>query len=194
MQEKKLNVIYTEFKLLRVLELDLDGVRLVSLPSTIGDLIKLRYLGLRKTNLEGKLPLSIGNLLNLQTLDLRYCCFLKKIPNVIWKLVNLRHLLLDTPFDSPDSGHLRLDTLTNLQSLLYIEAGNWIADGGLANMTNLRQLGINGLSGPMVNSVLSSIQGLHTIFIRCHYHFNPRKMNFRSLCICLSAHNFKSCL
>ncbi|KAI5438893.1 hypothetical protein KIW84_024569 [Lathyrus oleraceus] len=161
MQEKKLNVIYTEFKLLRVLEL--DGVRLVSLPSTIGDLIQLRYLGLRKTNLEGKLPLSIGNLLNLQTLDLRYCCFLKKIPNVIWKLVNLRHLLLDTPFDSPDSGHLRLDTLTNLQSLPYIEAGNWIADGGLANMTNLRQLGINGLSGPVVNSVLSSIQGLHNL-------------------------------
>ncbi|XP_058777823.1 probable disease resistance RPP8-like protein 2 [Vicia villosa] len=161
MQEKKLNVIYTEFKLLRVLEL--DGVRLVSLPSTIGDLIQLRYLGLRKTYLEGKLPLSIGNLLNLQTLDLRYCRFLKKIPNVIWKLVNLRHLLLYTPHDPPDSGHLRLDTLTNLQSLPYIEAGNWIADGGLANMTNLRQLGIHGLSGPMVNSVLSSIQGLHNL-------------------------------
>ncbi|AES95039.2 NB-ARC domain disease resistance protein [Medicago truncatula] len=161
MQEKKLNFIYTEFKLLRVLEL--DGVRLVSLPSTIGDLIQLRYLGLRKTNLEGKLPLSIRNLLNLQTLDLRYCCFLKKIPNVIWKLVNLRHLLLYTPFDSPDSGHLRLDTLTNLQSLPYIEAGNWISDGGLANMTNLRQLGINGLSGQMVNSVLSTIQGLRNL-------------------------------
>jgi len=161
MQEKKLNFIYTEFKLLRVLEL--DGVRVVSLPSTIGDLIQLRYLGLRKTNLEGKLPLSIGNLLNLQTLDLRYCCFLKKIPNVIWKLVNLRHLLLYTPFDSPDSGHLRLDTLTNLQSLPYIEAGNWISDGGLANMTNLRQLGVNGLSGQMVNSVLSTIQGLHNL-------------------------------
>lgn len=161
LQEKKLNFIYTEFKLLRVLEL--DGVRLVSLPSTIGDLIQLRYLGLRKTNLEGKLPLSIGNLLNLQTLDLRFCCFLKKIPNVIWKLVNLRHLLLYTPFHSPDSGHLRLDTLTNLQSLPYIEAGNWITDGGLANMRSLRKLGINGLSGQMVTSVLSTIQGLSNL-------------------------------
>jgi disease resistance protein RPM1 len=56
-----------------------------------------------------------------------------------------------------------LDTLTNLQSLPYIEAGNWIADGGLANMTNLRQLGINGLSGPTVNSVLSTIQGLRNL-------------------------------
>ncbi|XP_027359841.1 putative disease resistance protein At1g50180 [Abrus precatorius] len=158
LEEKKLNFIFRKFKLLRVLEL--DGVRVVSLPSTIGDLIQLRYLGLRKTNLEGKLPLSIGNLLNLQTLDLRYCCFLKKIPNVIWKMVNLRHLLLYTPFDSPDSRHLRLDTLTNLQSLPHIEAGNWIADGALANMSNLRQLGIYELSGRMVNDVLSTAQGL----------------------------------
>ncbi|XP_061345665.1 putative disease resistance protein At1g50180 [Gastrolobium bilobum] len=161
LQEKKLNFIYTKFKLLRVLEL--DGVRMVSLPSTIGDLIQLRYLGLRKTNLEEELPPSIGNLQNLQTLDLRYCCFLKKIPNVIWKLVNLRHLLLYTPFDSPDIGHLRLDTLTNLQSLPYIEAGNWIVDGGLANMSNLRQLGIYELSGQMVNSVLSTVQGLRNL-------------------------------
>lgn len=161
LQEKKLTFIYRKFKLLRVLEL--DGVRVVSLPSTIGDLIQLRYLGLRKTNLEEELPPSIGNLQNLQTLDLRYCCFLKKIPNVIWKMVNLRHLLLYTPFDSPDSGHLRLDTLTNLQSLPYIEAGDWIGDGGLANMSNLRQLGIYGLSGQMVNSVLSTIHGLRNL-------------------------------
>lgn len=157
-QEKKLDLIFGKFKLLRVLEL--DGVRVVSLPSTIGDLIQLRYLGLRKTNLEEELPPSIGNLQNLQTLDLRYCCFLKKIPNVIWKMVSLRHLLLYTPFDSPDSGHLRLDTLTNLQSLPYIEAGNWIEDGGLANMSSLRKLGIYGLSGKMVNSVLSTAQRL----------------------------------
>ncbi|KAL2348560.1 hypothetical protein Fmac_002560 [Flemingia macrophylla] len=159
-QEKKLNFIFRKFKLLRVLEL--DGVRVVSLPSTIGDLIQLRYLGLRKTNLEAELPVSVGNLLNLQTLDLRYCCFLKRIPNVIWKMVNLRHLLLYTPFDSPYSSHLRLDTLTNLQTLPHIEAGNWI-DGGLAKMTNLRQLGICELSGQMVNSVLSTVQGLHNL-------------------------------
>ncbi|CAJ1930270.1 unnamed protein product [Sphenostylis stenocarpa] len=160
-QEKKLDFIYKKFKLLRVLEL--DGVRVVSLPSTIGHLIQLRYLGLRKTNLEEELPLSIGNLLNLQTLDLRYCCFLKKIPNVMWKLVNLRHLLLYTPFDPPDSGHLRLDTLINLQTLPHIEAGNWIVDGGLANMVNLRQLGICELSGKLANYVLSTAQGLNNL-------------------------------
>ncbi|KAF7809696.1 disease resistance RPP8-like protein 3 [Senna tora] len=158
LQEKKLNFMYRKFKLLRVLEL--DGVRVVCLPNTIGDLIQLRYLGLRKTNLEQELPLSIGNLQNLQTLDLRYCCFLKRIPNVIWKMVSLRHLLLYTPFDSPDSFHLRLDTLSNLQSLPYIEAGSWIEDG-LAKMSNLRQLGIYELSGKTVRSVLSIAQGLH---------------------------------
>ncbi|KAI4327660.1 hypothetical protein L6164_020095 [Bauhinia variegata] len=150
--QKKLNFIYRKFMLLRVLEF--DGVRVVCLPNTIGDLIQLRYLGLRKTNLEEELPASIGNLQNLQTLDLRYCCFLKRIPDVIWKMVNLRHLLLYTPFDSPDSWHLRMDTLSNLQSLPYIEAGPWI-DRGLANMSNIRQLGIYDLSRTMVNSVLS---------------------------------------
>ncbi|XVF62116.1 hypothetical protein PTKIN_Ptkin08bG0191400 [Pterospermum kingtungense] len=39
--------------------------------------------------------------------------------------------------------HLRMDTLHNLQSLPYIEDGSYIDDGGLANMTNLRQLGID---------------------------------------------------
>ncbi|XP_022739896.1 putative disease resistance protein At1g50180 [Durio zibethinus] len=159
--EKKLNVIYKNFKLLRVL--DLEGVRVVSLPDTIGSLIQLRYLGLRKTNLEEELPLSIGNLQNLITLDLRYSCFLKRIPNVIWKMVHLRHLLLYTPFDSPDSWHLRMDTLCNLQSLPYIEAGSWIDDGGLANMTNLRQLGIDGLSREQVTSVISTIERLQDL-------------------------------
>ncbi|KAE8707736.1 Folate transporter 1 isoform 1 [Hibiscus syriacus] len=85
-----------------------------------------------------ELPISTGNLQNLQTLDLRYSCFLKRIPNVIWKMVQLRHLLLYTPFDSPDNEHLRMDTICNLQSFPYIEAGNWIHNGGLANMTSLR--------------------------------------------------------
>lgn len=159
--EKKLNVIYKSFKLLRVL--DLEGVRVVSLPDTIGGLVQLRYLGLRKTNLEEELPLSIGNLQNLLTLDLRYSCFLKRIPNVIWKMVHLRHLLLYTPFDSPDSSHLRMDTLCNLQSLPYIEAGSWIDDGGLANMTNLKQLGIDGLSGEQVTSVISTMERLQEL-------------------------------
>ncbi|KAH1113368.1 hypothetical protein J1N35_006746 [Gossypium stocksii] len=159
--EKKLNVVYKNFKLLRVL--DMEGVRVVSLPDTIGSLIQLRYLGLRKTNLEEELPLSMGNLQNLQTLDLRYSCFLKKIPNAIWKMVHLRHLLLYTPFDSPESGHLRMDTLCNLQSLPYIEAGNWINKGGLANMTSLRQLGIDGLSREQVTSVISKMERLQDI-------------------------------
>ncbi|KAL1354872.1 disease resistance protein RPP13 [Arachis hypogaea] len=185
LQEQKLNFIYRKFKLLRVLEL--DGVRVVSLPSTIGDLVQLRYLGLRKTNLEGKLPPSLGNLKNLQTLDLRYCCFLKRIPNIIWKMVNLRHLLLYTPFDSPDSGHLRLDTLTNLQSLPYIDAGKWIEDGALAKMSNLRQLGIYELSGKMVNSVLSTVQGfrnLHSLTLSLQSEEDEFPM-FRQLSQCI---------
>lgn len=53
-----------KFKLLRVL--DLEGVQLAQLDSAIGDLIHLRYLGLRETWLK-ILPLSVRCLLNLQT-------------------------------------------------------------------------------------------------------------------------------
>ena len=75
-------LILKECKLLQVL--DLEGVYMVLLDSSIGNLIHLRYLDLRKTWLK-KLPSSMGNLFNLQSLDLS-STLVDPIPLVIWKM------------------------------------------------------------------------------------------------------------
>ncbi|KAJ7963279.1 Disease resistance protein [Quillaja saponaria] len=76
------------FRKLKVL--DLDRVFKPQLPNSIGDLIELRYLGLRSTHLQD-IPSTIGNLVNLQTLDLKHTNLLT-LPKTIWKLQKLRHL------------------------------------------------------------------------------------------------------
>ncbi|RVW93183.1 putative disease resistance protein [Vitis vinifera] len=77
------------FKVLRVL--DLEGLEIKSLPSIVGKLIHLRYLGLRLMGVK-MLPSSIGNLRSLQTLDVKN---LKRVPNVIWKMINLRYVYIE---------------------------------------------------------------------------------------------------
>ncbi|KAJ9178341.1 hypothetical protein P3X46_010232 [Hevea brasiliensis] len=54
--------------------LDLENVYRPKLPKAVGQLTRLRYLGLRSTYLE-MLPVFINKLLNLQTLDLKHTCF-----------------------------------------------------------------------------------------------------------------------
>ncbi|KAL1074998.1 hypothetical protein V6Z11_D11G328300, partial [Gossypium hirsutum] len=54
----------------RLYELDLSGTALKELPSSIANLIGLKYLGLNKTALK-ELPSSIGNLIGLQDLTLQ---------------------------------------------------------------------------------------------------------------------------
>ncbi|KAK9198861.1 hypothetical protein WN944_014047 [Citrus x changshan-huyou] len=75
-------LILKECKILQVL--DLEGVYMALLDSSIGNLIHLRYLDLRKTWLK-KLPSSMGNLFNLQSLDLS-STLVDPIPLVIWKM------------------------------------------------------------------------------------------------------------
>ncbi|KAK8716771.1 hypothetical protein V6N13_044072 [Hibiscus sabdariffa] len=76
--------------------------------------------------------------------------FIEKKLNVIYKKLLMVLDMEAKTFDSQGSGRLRMDTLCNLQSLPYIEAENWIDNGGLANMTSLQQLGIDGLSREQV--------------------------------------------
>ncbi|KAF8410445.1 hypothetical protein HHK36_002974 [Tetracentron sinense] len=129
--------IFRGFKLLRVLDLENtrfgDSIEL----EEVGKLIHLRYLGLKKTHIR-KLPPSIGNLRNLQTLYVtgEYCT----VPNEIRKMKELRHLL--GWFNEP----LRVDTLTNLQTLETICANDWMKNGS-GNLINLRELRINRISG-----------------------------------------------
>lgn len=88
-----LNNLHHNFQLLRLLNLwgikTLDG----TLPTQIGSLVNLRYLGIRASNIT-ELPESVGKLRYLLTLDYRNIESDNnvKVPDVLCKLMQLRHL------------------------------------------------------------------------------------------------------
>ncbi|KAF4379455.1 hypothetical protein G4B88_024903 [Cannabis sativa] len=71
--------------------LDLEGVCGPNLSRALKKLKKLKYLGLRRTELK-TLPSSISQLVHLETLDLKHT-HLEKVPSSIWKLKKLQHLI-----------------------------------------------------------------------------------------------------
>nr|XP_029118021.1 putative disease resistance RPP13-like protein 3 [Elaeis guineensis] len=109
--------------------LDLEGARdLKKLPKQIGNMIHLRYLGLRMTGLK-RLPSSIGHLLNLQTLDARGTN-ISWLPKSFWKIRTLRHVCIDILafLSAPISGdHKKLRTLkitsSRLQHVIVLSPG-----------------------------------------------------------------------
>ncbi|XP_058190790.1 probable disease resistance protein At1g58602 isoform X1 [Rhododendron vialii] len=129
--------IFKGFKLLTFLDLektkfhgtkykDFELLKGKKLPKAIGNLIHLRYLSIRDSEITS-LPSAIGNLQFLETLDLRYAMHkyggkITKIPNVLWRLEQLRHLYLPGwgPWGIccvPSWVKLRLDGLSKLETL-----------------------------------------------------------------------------
>ncbi|XP_055820960.1 putative disease resistance protein RGA3 [Solanum dulcamara] len=82
-----------QFVSLRVLNLSCSNLK--QLPSSIGDLIHLRYLNLSDNRMMRSLPKQLCKLQNLQTLDLRENYYLSCLPKQTSKLGSLRNLLLD---------------------------------------------------------------------------------------------------
>ncbi|XP_015160486.1 disease resistance protein RGA2-like [Solanum tuberosum] len=83
-----------KFVSLRVLNLTYIGPK--QLPSSIGDLVHLRYLNLSSNDRISSLPKQLCKLQNLQTLDLHDCWSLSCLPKEKSKLGSLRNLLLDS--------------------------------------------------------------------------------------------------
>ncbi|KAJ6863783.1 disease resistance protein [Populus alba x Populus x berolinensis] len=112
--------VFKNFKLLRVL--DLEGIQSHGgkLAKEIGNLIHLRFLSLRDTDID-ELPSTIGNLRYLQTLDLLTWNSTVQIPNVVWRLNRLRHLYLPESCGE-DSYKWQLANLVNLQTLVNFPA------------------------------------------------------------------------
>ncbi|THG10204.1 putative disease resistance protein At1g50180 [Camellia sinensis] len=134
--------IFNHLKLLKVLDLEAMGHRFFSvsdlkLPKAIGNLIHLRYLGLRYSWFN-KLPSSIGKLRYLQTLDLRTLSH-PLMPNVLRKLKLLQHLYLPQSLRIENGGMLRLDGLDSLEMLENFHT-YYCDTKDLFKLTNLRQL------------------------------------------------------
>ncbi|KAL7250458.1 hypothetical protein ACSBR1_012467 [Camellia fascicularis] len=118
------------------------------LPKEIGNLIFLRYLGLKDTGFT-KLPSSVGNLKYLQTLDLRTTDEIS-VPNVLWKMESLVHLYLPYYHLFSTEGKLRVDGLSNLETLENF-APDRVDVKGLFELTNLRRLGEVCIQGKQKN-------------------------------------------
>ncbi|XP_031493523.1 putative disease resistance protein At1g50180 [Nymphaea colorata] len=176
------DIILQNFKMLKVL--DLEGVRSVKeLPSEIGDLVLLRYLGLRHTS-TATLPRSVKRLYNLQTLDLRTSAgvrlsqtkvSLKLKAKHVAKMTNLRHLYfgsrsrgeLFNAMEVPEDFGVRR-SLKELQILSYVKAGGWVKKG-LCTMTNLRKLGMQvpkGYGSGSAFGAIAELSHLHSLYLQ----------------------------
>ncbi|WVZ49273.1 hypothetical protein U9M48_000645 [Paspalum notatum var. saurae] len=94
--------------------INLEGIHIVDgkLPTCIGEMVHLQYLGVRIPNLE-ELPSSVGNLSQLQTIDVRGTK-VHKLPKRVWKIKTLRHVLGDClafPWSTGDDDLKLMQTL-----------------------------------------------------------------------------------
>ncbi|XP_073106777.1 putative disease resistance RPP13-like protein 3 isoform X2 [Elaeis guineensis] len=132
--------------------LDLEGATdLEELPKQIGNMIHLRYLGLRNTDLK-RLPSSIGRLLNLQTLDVRDTQILW-LPKSFWKIPTLRHVYINMPMfvSAPISGDHK-----NLQALRIACTKYWVVALAFTEMAYERKFSESfGKSLDKMDSLLS---------------------------------------
>ncbi|CAL8990102.1 unnamed protein product [Prunus brigantina] len=165
--EKGLLSPLKDFKVLRVLKVEGLHARRVELPSEIGNMVHLRFLSVRRSNIK-TFPPSLGNLVCLQTLDFRVSSYNGMvIPNVMKKMKQLRHLYLSSQFRA--KGKLELSTLGHLQTLynLSIEYCD-LKDVG--RLTNLRKLKIE-LSSSLQNleeileSTGSTLNHIRSLFV-----------------------------
>nr|XP_048330701.1 putative disease resistance protein RGA1 [Ziziphus jujuba var. spinosa] len=107
-----LDKIDLQFKFLRAL--GLSGLRMETVPDSIGRLKHLRFLDLSFNSMK-VLPESIVNLHNLQTLDLSWCA-LEALPDSIGRLKHLRYLDL-----SHSSMKVLPDSIVNLHNLQTLD-------------------------------------------------------------------------
>ncbi|TVU50792.1 hypothetical protein EJB05_02182, partial [Eragrostis curvula] len=155
------------FHILRVL--DFEGCRDLKKHQIdgIGDLVHLRYLGLRNTNITN-VPKDVGKLHCLQTLELRHTS-IRELPTTIVRLKQLMHLYIDRAVKLPDG----IGKLHALQVFSFVSVGispNIAKE--LGHLTELRVLDIfllgdiwdKSYEKPLINS-LCNLRKIHELNI-----------------------------
>ena len=162
-----LDAVLSKFKLLRVL--NLRGVPVEKIPSTLGRLFNLRYLNLRDTKIS-KLPKSIERLWNLQTLDVRNTN-VRRLPSGISKLTSLRHLYMYCNNDQNSEASNIANNIQApagiwdircLQTLTCIDAEEELIQQ-VGNLTELRRLEITKLRSVQGPKLCTSIQKMKNL-------------------------------
>ncbi|KAK4427839.1 Disease resistance protein RPP8 [Sesamum alatum] len=171
-----LDFICTEFKLLRVLDVERFDFG-EKLSESLGNLVHLRYLSLRGSQFE-KLPSSIGNLKYLQTLDLRAplrVCV--TVPNVLSKLNNLKYLYL--PPNHKSTSRLQLSSTSKLEILKIFDTK--VSDyRDISKLAKLQKLAV--IISPETENLAAIINCLETeqnrvrdYSFRVHYNFQSER-------------------
>ncbi|KAG1361117.1 putative disease resistance RPP13-like protein 1 [Cocos nucifera] len=169
------NELFQRLRLLRTISINDTGLE--SLPSSIGDLLHLRYLDLDRTKIK-ELPEAIGCLVNLQVLNLSDCESLHTLPKAITKLCNLRCLRLrGTPLTHVPKGIGKLKHLNHLEGFVmgHDDRRGTEDDEGcdleeLQSLSSqLRFLEINRLerTEPKGAPVLANSSFLRTLILKC---------------------------
>uniref|UniRef100_A0A803KWP9 Uncharacterized protein n=1 Tax=Chenopodium quinoa TaxID=63459 RepID=A0A803KWP9_CHEQI len=182
-----LALVFEKFKLLRVL--DINGIKTYdgTMPKELGNLIHLRYLGIRSTNIQ-VLPRSIGKLHKLLTFDYWDVTIDNEIrlPNVFWKLMRLRHLFLPNEMMSNTMADMRFDTLLDLQTLWGVKGGDWMLKEMDKLSVKLTKLFIQGISSALQlkavfdSSMIEKYDNLHALCLDW-YGFSLESESLRKL-------------
>ncbi|GAY65358.1 hypothetical protein CUMW_240490 [Citrus unshiu] len=163
---KHLQTLCSSLRFLRVLDLEDTRIehsgKVLRLTDSIGKLIHLRYFGFKCNSLV-EFPRSIGNLQCLKTMVASgNSCW--KLPSQISKLHQLRHLI------ARPLGHLQVSTLTNLQTLKYVNFQQWDAVDA-RNLINLQELEIREIPYTNMNFILQ-VNSLRSLTLQTDTAFN----------------------